>query len=441
LSCPGSEKCCPARPREKLERVIVLVVTIDDRLLKNPDVYQRMEHHALFTQLRAEDPVHWTEEDEGPGFWSITKHADLRLVNRDAETFSSEADGVYLMEADSFPDGYDMRGKIMLLTDPPKHTRYRLLVNKGFTPRMIGMIEQHLQYRAELIVDSVIEAGSCEFVTDLAAELPLQAIAEIMGVPEEDRRLLFDWSNRMVGADDPEYQSDEPGDAGGAAAELYVYAAALGEARRTDPRDDVITKLINAEIDGDKLSQEEFELFCLLLAVAGNETTRNATAHGILALIDEPEQLAKLAIDPDRYIDGAVEEILRWSTPVLHFRRTAMRDVELRGKQIKSGDKVVMWHISANRDEEVFEDPFRFDIERSPNDHIAFGGGGAHYCLGTNLARMELRLIFREVATRMADLRLAGDVERLRSNFIGGVKHIPVAFTPGERKHPVGATA
>ncbi len=441
MSVPRLCRCRPIGRRGKLERVIVPGVTIDDRLLKNPDVYQRMEHHALFTQLRAEDPVHWTEEDEGPGFWSITKHADLRLVNRDAEGFSSEADGVYLMEADSFPEGYDMRGKIMLLTDPPKHTRYRLLVNKGFTPRMIGLIEQHLQYRAELIVDSVIEAGRCEFVTDVAAELPLQAIAEIMGVPEEDRGLLFDWSNRMVGADDPEYQSDNPDDSGVAAAELYVYAAALGEARRSDPRDDVITKLINAEIDGDKLSQEEFELFCLLLAVAGNETTRNATAHGILALMDNPDQLAKLAEDPDRYIDGAVEEILRWSTPVLHFRRTAMRDVELRGKQIKAGDKVVMWHVSANRDEEVFDDPFRFDIERSPNDHIAFGGGGAHYCLGTNLARMELRLIFREVATRMADLRLDGDVERLRSNFIGGIKHVPVAFTPGERKHPVGATA
>ncbi len=414
---------------------------IDDRLLTNPDVYQRNEHHALFTQLRAEDPVHWTEEDDGPGFWSITKHADLRLLNRDAEGFSSEAQGVYLMEPDSFPDGYDIRGKIMLLTDPPKHTRYRLLVNKGFTPRMIGMIEQHLQYRAELIVDSVIEDGSCEFVTDLAAELPLQAIAEIMGVPEQDRHLLFDWSNRMVGADDPEYQSDDSDTPDRAVAELYVYAAGLGEARRADPRDDVITKLINAEIDGDKLTHEEFELFCLLLAVAGNETTRNATAHGILALIDHPEQLSKLAGDPDRYIDGAVEEILRWSSPVMHFRRTAMRDVELRGKVIREGDKVVLWHISANRDEEVFEDPFRFDIDRDPNDHIAFGGGGAHYCLGTNLARMELRLIFREVATRMFDLRLDGEVERLRSNFIGGIKHIPVAFSAGERKHPVGATA
>ena len=303
------------------------------------------------------------------------------------------------------------------------------------------MIEQHLQYRSELIVDAVVERGECEFVTDLAAELPLQAIAEIMGVPEEDRHLLFDWSNRMVGADDPEYQSDDPDEAGTAAAELYMYAAGLGEPRRADPRDDVVTSLINAEIDGDKLSQEEFELFCLLLAVAGNETTRNATAHGILALIDNPDQLQKLHDDPDRYIDGAVEEILRWSSPVMHFRRTAMRDMELRGKQIKAGDKVVLWHISANRDEEVFEDPFRFDIERTPNDHIAFGGGGAHYCLGANLARMELRLIFREVATRLEGIQLNGEVERLRSNFIGGIKHIPVAFTPGERKHPVGTTA
>jgi cholest-4-en-3-one 26-monooxygenase len=423
-----------------VERVIVRSVPIDDRLLTDPDVYRRMEHHALFAQLREEDPVHWTEEPKGPGFWSITKHADLKLINRDAEGFSSEANGVNLIEFDDVESGFDMRGKIMLMTDPPKHTRLRLLVNKGFTPRMIGLIEQHLRYRTELIVDEVIERGSCEFVTDLAAELPLQAIAEIMGVPEEDRHLLFDWSNRMVGADDPEYQSENPDEATIAAAELYVYAASLGEARREDPRDDVVTKLINAEIDGDRLSQEEFELFCLLLAVAGNETTRNATAHGIVALLEHPDQLEKLRSDPDRYIDGAVEEILRWSTPVLHFRRTAMRDLELRGKQIKAGDKVVMWHISANRDEEVFDDPFRFDIERSPNEHIAFGGGGAHFCLGTNLARMELRLIFREVVTRLDDLRLAGDVERLRSNFIGGIKHIPIEFTPGERKHPAGAT-
>jgi len=316
-----------------------------------------------------------------------------------------------------------------------------LLVNKGFTPRMINLIEQHLRYRTELIVDEVIERGECEFVTELAAELPLQAIAEIMGVPQEERHLLFEWSNRMVGADDPEYNGDDPEDATNAAAELYMYAATLGEARRANPQDDVVSKLINAEINGDKLTQEEFELFCLLLTVAGNETTRNATAHGIVALMENPDQFALLRSDLDRYLDGAVEEILRWATPVLHFRRTAMKDLELRGKQIKKGDKVVIWHISANRDEDVFDEPFKFDIERSPNDHIAFGGGGAHYCLGTNLARMELRLIFREVVERMGDVALNGEVERLRSNFIGGIKHIPVTFTPGVRKHPVPVSA
>jgi cholest-4-en-3-one 26-monooxygenase len=410
-------------------------VHIDDINICDPEVFRDMDHHEAFKVLRAEDPVHWTEEENGPGFWSITKHADLVLINRDAEGFSSEANGVNLIEPDNMDSGFDMRGKIMLMTDPPRHTRLRLLVNKGFTPRMINMIEQHLRYRAELIVDEVIERGECEFVTELAAELPLQAIAEIMGVPQEERHLLFEWSNRLVGADDPEY-NDGTEDATLAAAELYMYAASLGELRRENPQDDIVSRLIHAEINGDKLTQEEFELFCLLLAVAGNETTRNATAHGIVALMENPEQLAKLRSDPDRYIDGAVEEILRWSTPVLHFRRTAMKDLELRGKQIKAGDKVVIWHISANRDEEIFDDAFTFDIERSPNEHIAFGGGGAHYCLGTNLARMELRLIFREVVGRMGDLALNGEIERLRSNFIGGIKHIPVKFTPGARTHP-----
>ena len=414
---------------------------IDDINITDPEVYRALDHHEMFKVLRAEDPVHWTEEADGPGFWSITKHEDLTLINRDAEGFSSEANGVNLIEPDHMDPGYDMRGKIMLMTDPPRHTRLRLLVNKGFTPRMINLIEQHLRYRTELIVDEVIERGECEFVTELAAELPLQAIAEIMGVPQEERHLLFEWSNRMVGADDPEYNGDDPEDATNAAAELYMYAATLGEARRANPQDDVVSKLINAEINGDKLTQEEFELFCLLLTVAGNETTRNATAHGIVALMENPDQFALLRSDLDRYLDGAVEEILRWATPVLHFRRTAMKDLELRGKQIKKGDKVVIWHISANRDEDVFDEPFKFDIERSPNDHIAFGGGGAHYCLGTNLARMELRLIFREVVERMGDVALNGEVERLRSNFIGGIKHIPVTFTPGVRKHPVPVSA
>ena len=415
---------------------------IADIDLLDPDRFQQQLHHEMFEVLRQQDPLHWTEEPDGPGFWSITKHADLQLVNRDAEGFSSEAKGVNIQEIDTERNGaFDMRGQMMLMTDPPKHTRYRLLVNKGFTPRMIGLIEEHLRYRAELIVDSVIERGECDFVLDVAAELPLQAIAEIMGVPDADRHMIFDWTNRMIGADDPEYgDADSHLDAQTAAAELYGYAAKLRVDRAEVPLDDIVTKLINAEINGDRLTDAEFEMFILLLAVAGNETTRNATAHGMHALMTNPDQYAKLVADPS-LITSAIEEIVRWATPVMYFRRQAMRDVELRGKQIKAGDKVVMWHISANRDEEVFADPFRFDIERSPNDHVGFGGGGAHFCLGANLARSELRLIFHELVTRIPDMSLAGDPQRLRSNFIGGIKHMPVTFTPGQRKHPVGAHA
>ena len=411
---------------------------LEDVDLCDLDGFARAEHHEMFTVLRAEDPVHWTPEPDGPGFWSITRHADLVAVNRDHETFSAEQGGITLMEPSSYDAAMDMRGKIMVMTDPPRHTRYRMLVNKGFTPRMIGMLESHLAYRSELIVDSVIERGECEFVTDLAAELPLQAIADIMGVPQEERHLLFEWSNAMVGADDPEYNKDPDNKASAqaAAAELYMYAAALGEARRTDPRDDIVTRLINAEIEGDKLTSEEFELYILLLAVAGNETTRNATAHGMHALMTNPDQFALLCAQPE-LLPTAVEEILRWASPVLYFRRQATRDYALRDKTIKAGDKVAMWFVSGNRDEEVFDDPFRSDVTRTPNDHIAFGGGGAHFCLGANLARLELRLLFEQIIRRTPDMRLAGDVERLRSNFIGGIKHIPVAFTPGPRMHPV----
>jgi cholest-4-en-3-one 26-monooxygenase len=412
-------------------------VKLEDVDLLDLDRFQRQEHHEMFAVLRAEDPVHWTDEPDGPGFWSITKHADLVQVNRDHEVFSAEDGGITLYESSNLDESMDMRGKIMVMTDPPRHTRYRLLVNKGFTPRMIGLIETHLAYRAELIVDQVIERGECEFVTDLAAELPLQAIAEIMGVPQEERHLIFDWTNRMVGADDPEYgDPDDKADATMAAAELYVFASALGEARRADPRDDIVTKLINAEIDGDKLTPEEFELFILLLAVAGNETTRNATAHGMHAFMTHPDEFAKLQAHPE-LMPSAIEEVLRWSSPVLYFRRQATADIELRGKQIKAGDKIAMWHVSGNRDEEAFDDPFRFDITRTPNDHIAFGGGGAHFCLGANLARLELRLLFEQLAARTPDMSIAGDIERLRSNFIGGIKHIPVKFTPGQRLHPV----
>jgi cholest-4-en-3-one 26-monooxygenase len=321
---------------------------------------------------------------------------------------------------------------MMLYTDSPKHTRYRLLVSKGFTPRMIGLIEQYLKHRAVLIVDNVIEGGSADFVTEVASELPLQAIAEIMGVPQEDRKLIFDWSNRMIGMDDPEFASD---DGATAFIELYTYVNELGKQRHSDPREDIVTKLINAEIDGDRLSELEFDMFMLLLSVAGNETTRNATAWGMLALMQNPDAYAVLVEDPSK-LAVAADEILRWATPVLHFRRTATEDTEVGGQAIAKDDKVVMWYISANRDEEVFKDPFTFDIERDPNPHIAFGGGGAHFCLGSNLARMELRLIFEEIVRRIPDMHMTGEPQFLRSNFIGGIKHMPVAFTSGARVNP-----
>ncbi len=401
------------------------------------DRFVRQEHHEMFRTLRAESPVHFHEEPDGPGFYNVTKYDDLVAVNRNPDLFSSEIEGISLhnMSDGVETGGMDARGLMMLMTDPPKHTRYRRLVSKGFTPRMIGMIEEYLEQRAVRIVDGVIEKGSCDFVLDVASELPLQAIAEIMGVPQEDRFKLFEWSNRLIGADDPEFASD---DTGLAAMELYAYSNNLAKQRREDPRDDIVTTLINAEIVDDdgqltRLTEMEFDAFMLLLAVAGNETTRNATAHGMLGLLTYPDQFEKLRTKRADIMDTAVDEIVRWATPVLHFRRTPREDTEIRGVKIPAGSKVAMWHISANRDEDAFAKPDEFDVERFPNDHIAFGGGGAHYCLGANLARMELRLIFDEIVRRMPDMILAGEPERLRSNFIGGIKRLPVEFTPGPK--------
>ncbi|CAM8651857.1 CypX Cytochrome P450 [Acidimicrobiia bacterium] len=400
------------------------------------DRFQRLEHYEMFDRLRAESPVSWHEYPNAKGFWNVVQHQDLVQVNRDTGLYSSETGGISILTPDEFPgegNGQDPRGLMMLYMDPPKHTRYRLLVNKGFTPRMIGLIEKYLEHRAVLIVDNIIERGSCDFVVDLASELPLQAIAEIMGVPQEDRMMLFDWSNRMIGIDDPEFAGE---DGATASAELFMYVNDLAQKRQADPRDDIVTKLINSEIEGDRLTEFEFDMFMMLLTVAGNETTRNTTSWGMWALMQNPDQYKALAGDIDGKLDHAIEEILRWATPVYHFRRTATADTVLHGQEIKKDDKVVIWHISANRDEAVFENPYQFDIDRWPNEHIAFGGGGQHFCLGANLARMELKLIFREIMSRIPDMKLAGDVEMLRSNFIGGVKHMPVQFSPGVRRNP-----
>jgi cholest-4-en-3-one 26-monooxygenase len=385
--------------------------------------------HDWFTALRREDPVFWHEGDSGvegaSGFWAVTGYDDVVTVNRDNATFSSSERLVFMWDPDVA--NLEQQRLLMLNMDPPLHTRYRRLINKGFTPRMVGELESTMRKRSTEIIDRIAERGECDFVVDVASELPLQVIADLMGVPQEDRHKLFDWSNRMIGADDPEYGITEEMTQH-ASMELYAYAAQLAEQKRADPKDDLISVLTHAAVDGEQLTGLEIDLFFLLLTVAGNETTRNLISHGMVTLIENPDQLAKVRANRD-LLPGAVEEMLRWASPVMHFRRTAMHDVELGGKQIKQGDKVVIWYISANRDEKVFHDPFSFDVERTPNEHVAFGGGGPHFCLGANLARMEINVMFDEILNRLDDLELTAPVSRLRSNFINGLKHIPLKFT------------
>ena len=285
-------------------------------------------------------------------------------------------------------------------------------------------IEDRIREQTNRILDEVIEKGTSDFVVDVAAELPLQVIADLMGVPQEDRHKLFDWSNRMIGADDPEYGITED-DTQTASMELYAYASELAHQKRANPGDDLISVLSQAEVDGERLTEFDIDLFFLLLSVAGNETTRNLISHGLVALLENPSQLELLRANPE-LMGSAIEEMLRWGTPVMHFRRTATVDHELLGQQIKEGDKIVFWHISANRDENKFKDPFTFDITRSPNEHVAFGSGGPHFCLGANLARMEIRVMFEELLARFPEMEITGEVARLRSSFINGIKHIPL---------------
>jgi cholest-4-en-3-one 26-monooxygenase len=328
-------------------------------------------------------------------------------------------------------DEIAQQGLMMLNMDPPLHTRYRRLVNKGFTPRMVRDLEESIHRAADSIIDEVIETGEADFVTQISAELPLQVIAELLGVPQEDRHRMFEWSNRMVGNEDPEYQ-DQTELAMTSAMELYAYASELFAKKRIDPHADLMSALTTVEIEGERLSDMELELFFLLLTVAGNETTRNLMSGAMHAFFQNPEQWQRL-LDDRSLLPSAVDEMLRFVTPVMNFRRTAMVDTELSGTKIAAGDKVVFFHASANRDQDIFTDPDSFDVGRDPNPHIAFGGGGPHFCLGTNLARMEIRVMFEHLLDRMPDIRQDGEVQRLQSQFINGVKHIPVAFSPSSR--------
>jgi cholest-4-en-3-one 26-monooxygenase len=391
--------------------------------------------HEWFRQLRAEAPVYWHPEAAAHrgGFWAVTDYEDCVTVNRDWERFSSYKHSALFNDMDD--DQLAQQRMMMLNMDPTMHTRYRRLVNKGFTPKLVRDLEQQIVGYADGIIDAVAERGTADFVEEISAELPLLVIAELLGVPQEDRRKVFDWSNRMIGSEDPEYQI-EGVDPGEAAMAVFSYAEELAAARRLEPRQDLVSTLINAEVEGEKLDQLELDLFFMLLIVAGNETTRNLMSGAMSAFFDHPDQWEKLRLDRS-LLPGAVEEMLRFVTPVMHFRRTVVADTELGGQALKEGDKIVFWHTSANRDESVFTDPDTFDIARSPNNHIAFGGGGPHFCLGANLARMEIMVMFDRLLDRIPDIRLDGEVQRLQSNFINGTKHIPVAFAPSA---PIGGT-
>jgi cholest-4-en-3-one 26-monooxygenase len=396
--------------------------------LFDPDIYQRGgPPHDQFAWLRENAPVFWHAnggEPGWPGFWAVTRHADIGYLSRHPEIFSSAR---RLCLFGEIPEEHIQLQRLMMLNmDPPHHTRQRAFVNRGFTPRMIGQLETHIAGICQTLLDEIQELGRADFVTDIAAPLPLWVICELVGAPVQDRDRIFELSNLLVGSADPEFQI-EPKAQQNAAAELYAYGAALAERRRAEPADDIVTRLLQPDDHGEALTSDEFDLFFLLLTVAGNETTRNAAAGGMLALFEHPEQWQRLVQEP-ALIPTAAEEIVRWVSPVNLFRRTAMLDTKLGGQAIAEGDKVVVFYASANRDGDVFPAADRFDVGRDPNPHVGFGGGGPHFCLGRHLAAMELRILLQALTTRMPGITLDGEPARLRSNFINGIKHMPVTF-------------
>jgi cholest-4-en-3-one 26-monooxygenase len=383
-----------------------------------------------FAELRKTAPVWWVDQKpdasagfEDDGFWAITKHADISAVSKNSKDFSSHEDGAIIRFApDMTREQVELQGVMLLNQDPPDHTKLRQIISRGFTPRSINGLHDRLVERAEGIVDGALAKGEGDFVEEVAAELPLQAIAELLGVPQDDRRKLFDWSNQMLAYDDPEYG----GDPEAASIEILGYAMGLADERRTNPQDDIISKLVTADRDGlGQLGDDELGYFVIMLSVAGNETTRNAITHGMQAFFTHPDQWELWKRErPETMVD----EVIRWATPVSVFQRTALNDVELGGAQIKAGDRVGLFYASGNHDEDVFENSQTFDITRNPNPHLAFGGHGAHYCIGANLARLEIKIMFDAIADRMPDIHALGDVSRLRHAWINGIKHLPVRY-------------
>jgi cytochrome P450 len=410
-------------------------LVLDSIDLTDPELFRQGFPHDTFAILRDEAPVWWHPECRGTerlggSFWVVSKHADVQAVSRDAARFSS-------LDGPSLPTlPPEQRGAMVVSMDPPDHTRMRRLVSAGFTPRMITKLEDQARTWATAIVDRALAREQCNFVHEVAYQLPMHMIADIVGIPVADREWLFDRVNVFLSSTDPRSRlSREEITAIGA--EMFGYAQQLGDDKRRRPADDVWTTLIQAEVEhGDgvptRLSPIELDLFFIVLTIAGSETTRNAISAGLMALVEHPEQLDLLRGDPD-VMSSAVEEILRWTAPAAYFRRTATVDTEIRGVPSAAGDRVTIWHPSANRDEEAFEDPFRFDITRADNPHATFGGGGIHYCLGANLAKREIRVMFEELLTRVRDIEIVGEpeysVQGIGNPITVSLKDLPVRLT------------
>ncbi len=385
---------------------------------------------AEFAELRKSEPVHWVEVPGGTGgfkdagYWAITKHRDVKEISKRSDVFSSWQNGaIPVWPPEMEREQIDLQRSVLLNMDAPQHTRLRKIISRGFTPRAVGRLQDELNARAQSIAKAAVAAGTGDFVEQVSCELPLQAIAGLLGVPQDDRDKLFRWSNEMTGNEDPEYAHIDPAMS---STELIMYAMAMADDRKKNPGEDIVTKLVEADIEGEKLSDDEFGFFVVMLAVAGNETTRNSITHGMHAFTEFPEQWELFKKERP---ESAADEIVRWATPVTAFQRTAVQDTELSGVTIKEGQRVVMFYRSANFDEEVFSDPHAFDIMRNPNPHVGFGGTGAHYCIGANLAKMTINLIFNAVADHMPDLKPLDAPERLRSGWLNGIKHWQVDYS------------
>jgi cholest-4-en-3-one 26-monooxygenase len=396
----------------------------------DPEIYAERIPDEELAELRKSEPIKWIAQPDGVGgfndggYWAVTRHEDVKEVSRLDDVFSSEVNTAIPRSNDDITrDAIDAQRIIMLNQDAPRHTRQRRIISRGFTPRHILPVRDQLAERAQAIAKEALARGTGDFVVEVASELPLQAIAGLMGVPQEDRGKLFEWTNQMTSYDDPEYAHYDPA---ASALEIITYGLKLAEMKRQNPGKDIVTTLIEADVDGEKLNDDELGYFIILLAVAGSETTRNSITQGMMAFTEFPEQWELFCKERP---ETTADEVVRWATPVTSFQRTATRDHELNGTLIKKGQRVVMFYRAANFDPDVFDNPQQFDIMRDPNPHVGFGGTGAHYCIGTHLARMTIGLIFNAIADNIPDLKPLDSPKRLRSGWLNGIKHWQVDYT------------